>query len=152
MDLNQLSQFLVQAKINTYANSAENGGIAFTSGRKMFEFEQDAFRYNDIYSGFKNFSGQETVFYLGKLGWQMNYEGEVLDAKLDPHQVYDFLKKALRQVTLVKPFRGPNHFVEGNFEYINKSEGDLNKFQGKETIYFHNQEVYHLHYYGGEIK
>jgi len=152
MDLNQLSQFLVQAKINAYAKSGEGGEIVMPNGQKMFEFEQGAFKYNDSYSGFKNFSGQETVFYLGKVAWEMSYEGEVSDPAVEASQIYDFLKKALRQVTVFKPFRGPTHFMEGNFEYINKSEGDINKFQGKETIYFNNQEVYHLHYYGGAVK
>ncbi len=152
MDLNQLPQFLVQAKINTYAKSGEDQATVLADGQKSFEFEAGSFKYVDTYSGFNPFSGKETVFYLGQAIWEMSYQGEVLAPGVEPKEVYQFLKQALGQVNVGQPFRGPSHFSDGGFEYRNKVEGDINKFQGKETISIDNQEVYHSHYFGGVIK
>ncbi len=163
MDLNQLADFLVQAKINSFAQSglprneaedtsSEAKKTILPDGKKIFEFEQAGFRYLDNYSGFNPFKGKEIVFFLGQPAWEMAYQGEVTDSDLEPKTVYEFLKKALRQVTIARPFRGPSHFTEGEFEYLNKVEGSIKKFQGHETIYFNNQEVYQLDYYGGLLK
>ncbi|MFA6255305.1 MAG: DUF5680 domain-containing protein [Patescibacteria group bacterium] len=163
MDLNQLADVLVSAKISSYAKSSlppdEIEDISplakktvLPDGKKIFEFEQNGFRYLDNYSGFNPFKGKETVFFLGQPAWEMAYQGEVTDSDIEPKTVYEFLKKALRHVTIAKPFRGPSHFTEGEFEYFNKVEGDIKRFQGHETIRFNNQEVYQLDYYGGLLK
>lgn len=160
MDLNQLADFLVSAKIGSFAQSdlprdeAQDIGdrakrTILPDGRKMFEFEQNGFRYLDIYSGFNPFKGKETVFFLGQPAWEMVYQGEVTDLALEPQIVYEFLKKALRHVTIGRPFRGPSHFGEGEFEYFNKAEGNIKKFRGHETIQFNGQAVYQLDYHGG---
>lgn len=57
----------------------------------------------------------------------------------------------MRQVGAERPFRGPDDFKEGDFEYIDKSYGDINMFHGTETILFKGQEVYKLYYHGGHM-
>ena len=142
MDLEFLAQFLVNAKLNTYAKSGEEGETILPDGRKQFEFSAGDFRYLDIYSGFNPFTGQEVVSYQSRPVWQMSYKGEVTDKNQDAKQVYHFLKKVLSQITTNKPFRGPEKFMENNFKYINEVKGDIKKFQGTEMIYLNDQEVY----------
>ena len=55
----------------------------------------------------------------------------------------------MRQVVEERPFRGPDNFKEGGFEYVDKSSGDIKMFCGTETILFKGQEVYRLYYHGG---
>jgi len=42
----------------------------------------------------------------------------------------------MRQVKEDRPFRGPNNFKSGDFEYIDESTGDVHKFVGVERILF----------------
>jgi hypothetical protein len=42
-------------------------------------------------------------------------------------------------------------FKEGDFEYKNEFEGDVNKFKGAEKILFQGEEVYKLEYHGGIV-
>ena len=152
MDLQTLSQFLVKAKLDTYAKSGETGEVILPDGRKRFEFSDGDFKYIDIYSGFNPFAGQETVYYQDQLVWEMSYQGEISDQEIEAKQVYQFLKKALQQVKIDKPFRGPSRLTEGEFEYINKVEGNIKKFQGVEKICLNKKEVYQLSYSGGVRK
>lgn len=152
MNLKDLSQFLADAKKNTYAKDGEGNETVLADGAKRFEYRVDDFSYLDKYSGFNPFLGKEAVFYQAEPVWQMTYRGEVTDSGIDARQVYEFLKQALRQVKTDKPFRGPSHFAEGFFEYINNTEGDVSKFRGIELIKLNNKEVYRLDYGGGLIK
>lgn len=152
MDLNNLAQFLIKAKLNTYAKNGGGKETVLPDGRKQFEFSDADFRYLDIYSGFNSFAGQEVVFYQGRPIWEMNYQGEILnqlDQDVNVKEVYQFLKKALRQVKLDKPFRGPDRFADGGFKYINKVEGNIKKLQGTEMIYLNEKKIYQLRYFGG---
>ena len=83
MNINQLSKFLVRAKISTYASSGEGGENLLPDGNKEFEFKEKEFRYRDRYFGFNPFVGQEVVFqkdnfqYLNKIkGTVEKFEGE----------------------------------------------------------------------------
>ncbi|MBR9692101.1 hypothetical protein GOV06_04940, partial [Candidatus Woesearchaeota archaeon] len=110
------------------------------------------FKYRDIYFGFDPFSGEEIVWQNGKVIWSMNYYGGTILEIIPTKQVYEFLKKVLQQVTEERPFRGPTNFKEDDFEYIDKSEGDIDNFTGTEKIFYKGKEVYRLNYHGGLIK
>jgi len=50
-------------------------------------------------------------------------------------QTYDFLKKALKQVTPEMPFRGPKEYVDGNKKYeFALLEGDITDCSWREKI------------------
>ena len=151
MDIKQLSKFLIKAKINTYASSGEGGEKILSDGSKEFEFEEKEFKYRDRYFGFNPFVGQEVVFQNEKIVWGMNYYGKVVSKIIPPKQVYQFLQETLKRVTENKPFRGPNNFRQGDFEYFNKTEGTLEDFKGEEKIFYKKQLVYKLNYNGGLI-
>ncbi|MBI4450480.1 hypothetical protein HY642_00770 [Candidatus Woesearchaeota archaeon] len=66
-------------------------------------------------------------------------------------QTFAFLKKALQRVEASRPFRGPRYFVDGDFEYVDESEGDITRFKGIERIFFKGKEVFSQDYIGGLI-
>jgi len=151
MRIKQLKQFLVKAKISTYASSGEGGEKILFDGSKELEFKEGNLRYRDRYFGFNPFIGEEVVFYKDKPIWGMNYYGKVTCNDFPAKKIYQFLQKVLREVREDKPFRGPDQFKKDGFEYVNKVNGDVNEFQGVEKIFAGNKEVYKLDYHGGLI-
>jgi len=150
-----LSQFLVKAKINTYATEGEGGEKILDDGCRELIYEETGFKYRDRYYGFDPFVGEEVVFENNKAIWGMNYFGMITSKTIEGDivgQFLDFLKESLRQVPEDKPFRGPVNFKNNDFEYTNQVEGNVERFVGKEKILYKGEEVYTLNYHGGLIK
>lgn len=147
----ELVDFIVRAKRNTYASG--NKAAKLEDGFEEFIFEEGNFRYRDRYHAKdpRPFGGEEVVWQSGKAIWIMNYYGYILDQKIDSEIVYRFLRKAMGLVDKSRPFRGPSHFKEEDFEYIDESKGTLDNFKGTERILFKGKEVYRLEYHGGKI-
>ena len=82
----------------------------------------------------------------------MNYFGKILSDKISQKEIYGFLKKSMQKINLDRPFRGPSNFKEGDFEYTDKGEGDINQFFRKRKIFYKGKEVYKLIYHGGTPK
>jgi len=150
--MKELSEFLVKAKVNSYASGGEGSGRILEDGGKEFVFEEGRFKYRDRYFGFSPFTGQEIVWLDGKEIWAMNYYGRITSDVVSAKQIYMFLRKSMRQVSCDRPFRGPKSFKEANFEYIDENEGTLEDFRGLERILFRGKEVYRLYYHGGFVK
>ena len=148
----ELSKFLVKAKISTYASEGEANEIVLEDGAKELTFEDGEFKYHDRYYGFNPFVGEEIVWKDDKIVWSMNYYGKVISLVVSAKEIYKFLQQAMRQIKEDRPFRGPNNFKSGDFEYIDKSSGDVNDFSGTEKILFKGQEIYRLIYHGGIVK
>jgi len=151
MDTKQLTKFLLKAKINTYASSGEGGEKVLADNSKVFEYKEEKFEYQDKYFGFNPFIGEEIVFSEGQMIWGMNYYGEVTSDIIPIEQIYQFLQESLRKITEEKPFRGPDNFQKGDFQYINKAIGDIKRFSGTETIFYKEQKLYQLDYHGGVV-
>lgn len=147
----ELNNFLVNAKISTYATSGESKKVILNDGSKEFTCEEENFRYRDRYFGHNPFVGQEIVWKDNKLCWTMNYYGKVDSDNVSAKVVYSFLKDALKKVTKDLPFRGPKSFQKGEFEYKNNITGDISDFRGEETIYYKNKKLYSLYYHGGYL-
>ncbi|MGD9275845.1 MAG: DUF5680 domain-containing protein [Candidatus Pacearchaeota archaeon] len=145
----KLSEFLVKAKIATYASESGANEKILEDGAKELTSEKGEFKYRDRYYGFNPFSGEEIVWKKDKIIWGMNYFGKISSDIVSGKEVYNFLKKAMRQVKQDRPFRGPNKFNLGNFRYVDESTGDVNRFRGIEKIFFNNHEIYCLDYHGG---
>ncbi|MFA5013842.1 MAG: DUF5680 domain-containing protein [Candidatus Paceibacterota bacterium] len=148
----ELKDFLVEAKINTYAKDGEGGERVLEDGSKELIYENKEWKYRDRYFGFNPFIGEEAVWENGKMIWGMNYYGKILSDKVDVSQVYQFLKKAMRLVEADRPFRGPTELQEEEWDYRDENNGNIDKFEGVETIYFQKEKVYELKYHGGVIK
>ena len=144
-----LVKFLILAKTNTYASNGEGGEEVLSDRSKELEFEEKGFKYRDRYFGSNPFIGEEIVWSGEDRIWGMNYYGAVSSEEVSEEEIYEFLKKAMRRVSEKRPFRGPDNFKEGDFEYIDKSNGDIKMFSGVEKIFFKGKEIYRLYYHGG---
>ncbi|MFX1570730.1 MAG: DUF5680 domain-containing protein [Promethearchaeota archaeon] len=147
----KLSYFLVKAKTKTYASVGERSEKILRDSCKELKYSEGNFLYRDRYYGFNPFIGEEVVFDNGEFIWGMNYYGIVVGHQISAIEVYRFLQKAMRLVKEDRPFRGPRNYMEGEFKYIDESEGTIESFFGNETIFFRGEEVYKLYYHGGII-
>ncbi len=137
-----LENFLVKAKLNSYASGKE--AKILHGGTKQFVYEENGFKYVDEYSGFNPFIGKEFAWKDGELVWLMNYEGRcgnlyapnAQEAVPPAGEIYKFLKEALRNISKKEPFRGQDKFRKDRFVYYNQTYGDINSFGGFEKIYW----------------
>jgi len=146
-----LAKFLVKAKIKTYAGSGEGAEKKLGNGGRELTFEEGDFSYRDIYFGFNPFAGEEVVWENGKCIWVMNYCGKIIGSDLPEKEIYEFLQKAMKLIDEERPLRGPQSFKEGNLEYLDNNEGDINSFNGVEKIFYCGKLVYRLYYHGGLV-
>ena len=147
-----LLDFILKAKLAGYATGGEGNELAFTDGFKGFEFCSSGYRYVDKYYGFNPFSGTESVFgESGALIWVMNYFGGVNACSNEPNRIYDTLKLAMQAIDRTHPFRGPEMFENRGLVYRNEQFGNLDVFQGVETISSGATELYSLYYHGGSL-
>ena len=146
--LEELRQFLVLAKKNTYSSIKANDDI---SGGN-FVYSQGDFFYKDIFWGNSLFIGEEVVYFKEVPIWGMNYYGQLLNKDVSIKDTYSFLRKALSIINIEKPFRGEQYFFDDNYKYINKCNGNIDNFSGKEYIYLESKKIYRLSYHGGIIK
>ena len=146
-----LSEFLVKAKINTYASSGEGSEKRLEDGGRELVYEDGNLKYRDIYFGSDYFIGEEVVWLDGKVAWGMNYYGKTLSKFVSSEKIGAFLKEALKLVIKNRPFRGPDELVGGDFKYIDKSAGGIENFEGTEAIFYRGEKVYELKYHGGTV-
>ena len=85
----------------------------------------------------------------------MTYYGVTIDESLTEEAVDKALRPALMHVgedNSVIPVRGPKKFVNDNFTYKFKSDGNIEDFNGIEEIFKDDKLVYRLYCSGGLIK
>ncbi len=148
----KFEQFLINAKVNAYASGGGGDEALLPDGCKELTFQEGEFRYRDRYFGWNPFGGEEVVWQGDQVIWMMNYYGWVFDAVVPAAQVYAFLQEAMNQVTIDRPFRGPESLKKDAFEYVDESQGPLDQFTGVERIFYEGREIYRLHYHGGSIQ
>lgn len=139
--------FLIRAKKATYAGK----GAETTSSRVEshdLKYEEGEYMYYDTYLGGNKFAGEEALWISKKPFWSMNYVGRVTG----DHFSGDFLKEALLRVPEDKPFRGPEFYSDGEYEFNCDSVGDFEWFQGKETIRYKGAVIYECFFHGGLIE
>jgi hypothetical protein len=153
---NDLSPFLIRAKRSTYAALEGAPRVPpLLPGSHQLEYAEGSWLYRDIYFGGGFFMGQETVYKEGVPVWGMGYAGGLVDdvnPALETAQVYDFLREALRQVSLERPYRGPHTYQQTDYAYSDIGEGHIANFWGVETITLQQKPVYRLRYHGGFIR
>jgi len=142
----QLLEFLLRAKRNTYAAKAAESAPSRLCSHDLV-YAEEPYLYLDTYLGGERFSGEEAVWYDGAPVWAMNYSGRVLDSRFDG----DFLKHALLLVPKERPFRGPETYQEGNLSYVCRVTGSPDWYQGYEEIRFGDALVYECFFHGGSV-
>lgn len=143
----ELTSFLVKAKIETYAS--KKGKVNSTRlASHDYMYQEDIYKYIDSFVGSSKFSGEEVVYESDMPIWSMNYYGRVIGKNFSG----DFLKDALKHVSVDKPFRGPDRYSKGDHHYYNIVEGCLECFHGKEEIFYQDEKIYECYYHGGIIE
>ena len=158
--MENITEFLIEAKKNTYANENVKHAQPSRQGSKDYEFElmkdNKKMIYHDTYFGGANFIGEEVIYLDSKKPiWGMNYYGYLIISGLSEELVDKVLRPALMQVGVddkVLPLRGPSEYKNGDYLYTFESKGSIDCFTGIERIYKDNKLIYQLHCAGGCIK
>ena len=153
--MNNIKEFLIEAKKQTYANEKVEKVSSSRFESKDYEYMKDNLIYHDTYFGGTNFIGEEVVYLDNKIYWAMNYYGVTLDEKLGEEVMDNVLRSALMLVgedNNLIPVRGPKEFYNGEYKYTFEVKGDLDYFSGIEIIYKNNKKIYELKCNGGLIK
>lgn len=137
--LADLADFLVEGNANTYAA----GGAEVAperQGYKELEYKRGVWRMRDSYAGYFRAPGMTGVYYKDFPApvWAMQYGGTgMIPGRYDETKpAFNFLKKALMQITPDLPYRGPAFFEEGEWKYKFRlmTENNLTDFSWTEEI------------------
>lgn len=152
----ELYNFLVESKKQTYANENVERVSPTRKGSYDYEYKNDNMIYHDTYFGGTNFIGEEVVYSTDNTPiWGMNYYGITLNENLSEEIFNRVLRPALMQVGVDKnviPIRGPKEYTNNEYRYTFQVDGDLNYFEGIETIFKNDEKIYILKCHGGIIK
>lgn len=78
--LDDLYNFLIEAKQQTYANKNVEKSISTRKGSSDYEYSSNGMTYHDTYFGGTHFMGEEVVYLSSNIPiWGMNYYGVTLD-------------------------------------------------------------------------
>ncbi len=155
-DLDALITFRLEANAKTYA-AMMNEVPSTRLDSHDYRYDMGEFTYHDTYVGGEQFAGQEAIWKNGSAVYAMNYVGRVLHEKFSGK----FLKDALKAADKKMPFRGPAWYQSGEYIYQAKVTGDVDWFQGYETICWQavgegknvdDINVYECYFHGGLIK
>lgn len=147
-DMNEIIQFLILAKKNTYAGNALEEKVPTRPKSHDLIYENGNYKYIDTYLGGEQFIGEEAVFINNNPIWAMNYNGIEINEKFSSN----FLKKALSTANSEMPYRGQRKFQDGDYTYVCEVNGNFKYFNGKEIMYFHDEKVYECFFSGGIVK
>jgi hypothetical protein len=144
-----LVKFLQKAKRKTFASKISIPSLN-RDGSKQYVYREGDWLYRDKYFGSLIDTGQEVVFYKGRLIWSMSYRGGMLkDYKTLSRKCFSFLKKCLRATPLEFPVRGPRRYEKRGLLYENNWKGNLEDFVGEEKIFLEENQIYFRNYLGG---
>lgn len=150
MDIEGLRRFLVDSNKAGYAGGDEKKWIKEPDGSTRIPFKKESWESQDHFYGGEPYVGMTIVFHEKLPVWGMIYYGWVVE-EVDTGTVYEVLRAALMQMPEEHPYRGPQEYVQGEFVYRNKWEGELDRFSGEETIEQEGNLVYKADYRGGEV-
>jgi hypothetical protein len=149
VNLAELADFLVEAKVNTYA--AQRGQVdSSRQGSHDLAYRRVGYTYVDSYFGEKDFSGEEMVYLEEKPIWSMNYYGRMHRDNV-PDGFIETLREALLKIRNEEPYRGCRYYERDRYQYFCSAEGTIGFFHGCETVEYEKKEVYRLYFHGGRI-
>ncbi len=152
--MNKLSDFLIEAKKQTYANDKIEKVSSTRLNSKDYEYKKGNMVYHDTYFGGTKFIGEEIVYIDNETYWGMNYYGVTIDETYEEEAMDNALRPALMMVGVdenVIPVRGPSEYINNGYRYTFNVQGDIENFNGIETIYKDNVKIYELRCSGGLI-
>ena len=147
----ELINFIAFAKKQGYA-STKIKPIKTSDGGSTYKIKKGNFTYADTYFGSITDSGQERVYFKGKVIWLMAYRGGIIKKHHLHQEAFNFLKRCISQMPKNFPARGPRKVKLGKFRYKNMWIGNISGFVGEENIYYNNEKICFRNYLGGLIK
>ncbi len=150
-----LYNFLIEAKKQTYANGNVKKTLSSREGSFDYQYSNGKMIYHDTYFGGTKFIGEEVVYASDNTPiWAMNYYGVTLNENLSEEAIDSALRPALMQVGEddILPVRGPKEYINNGYKYTFQVDGNLDYFEGIETISKDEERVYVLKCHGGAIK
>jgi hypothetical protein len=152
VSLQQLNNFIVQAKAGTYVGNGKKTKSCRKESHDL-KFQEGPFCYLDSYFGGTDFIGQEVVYYDDEPIWAMNYYGRIIEPeKFTAAEAGQIIKESLSRMYEEGRFLGGFEYSFESGVYTDTSQGDLESFTGKEWITRDNLKVYELVYHGGLVK
>jgi len=159
-DLQQLSDFLIEAKKHTYASGDEAKVAPSRANSNDYHYETEkngtTFIYHDTYFGGVKFMGEEVVYCgEGAPKWGMNYRGETIKPEMSEAAMDAVLRPALGMVgedNDVLPVRGPRRLERDGYIYEFEATGTLESFHGEEKLSKDGELIYKLVCDGGIIE
>jgi hypothetical protein len=150
--LTDLHAFIVRAKAATYVGGGEKTPSCRTGSHDL-RFVDGAWAYLDSYFGGTDFIGQETVWHASSPLWAMNYYGYILRPELiTAAQAGQVIKVSLARMYTEGRFLGGFEYQDGGFTYFDTSDGEFQRFTGREWIVRDGMKAYELVYHGGLIR
>lgn len=150
MNKELLRQFLLDANKAGFSGGEEKKWIKEPDGSTTIPFEKGDWRSHDNFFGGEPYGGRVVVFHKNKPVWMMVYYGWVAEGvAADP--VYAVLRKVLTRMPQDAPFRGPKDYIDGEFTYANKWNGDVERYSGEEQITRGEKLIYKANYMGGLV-
>ena len=148
----ELHTFIIHAKAATYVGSGQKL-LPYRLGSHDLQFFEGDWAYHDSYVGENDFTGQEVVYFKGKVVWAMNYFGRILVPELiTSAQAGQIIKTSLTEMYAEGRFLGGFERECDEFKYVDTSQGDFTFFEGREWIERENIRIYELVYHGGVVK
>jgi uncharacterized protein DUF5680 len=150
--LEELNEFIVQAKAATYVGDGKKAASSRTGSHDL-KFQHGSFSYLDSYFGGTDFIGQEVVYYEDEPIWAMNYYGRILQPEsITAAEAGQIIKASLSKLYREGRFLGGFESSVDDSIYTDTNHGDVASFIGKEWITRNHVQVYELVYHGGLVK
>ena len=152
--MKKLDEFLIEAKKNTYANGNVKKVESSRVNSYDYEYTDGVMTYHDTYFGGVNFIGEEVVYDHDNTPiWAMNYYGITHNKELSEEAIDNALRPAVMKVGEddILPLRGPKEITNGEFKYVFNVNGNLDFFEGEETIFKNDEKIYSLKCHGGRV-
>lgn len=150
IDQMELRLFLLKSNSAGYAGGEEKKWLREDDGSLTIVFEDGIWRSHDNFFGGEPYGGRTAVFREGRPVWLLVYYGWVA-GESNPDELYAVLRSALKEMPDAAPYRGPTRYEEGRFTYLNRWEGGLGRFTGREEIHEGSRLAYQAEYAGGWV-
>jgi hypothetical protein len=146
-----LKEFIVTAKRATYAAAAAKS-LPYRLGSSDIQFRHGPWSYLDSYVGEANFLGQEIVYLDRVPVWSMAYYGFLQSPRIDSATAGRVVQAALTRLYDEGRFLGGFSTDVDGYRYVDTNTGGVARFTGREWIEDHDERLYTLHYFGGDIR
>lgn len=151
MTTQNLKEFLINAKISTYAAWDNAVKTKESDDSTTLTYTLWDWTYHDNYFWGEPYWWREVVFYQWKPTWIMTYYWWVESWVDNIWEIYTILQWALKQIPKEAPYRGPIELIQWSYIYKNSYTGTLEQFSWEEIIEFNGIEVYRAKYMWGSI-